>query len=261
MIFDVKPDFTRKPRMIEYGHVTDSPISLTYSSVVARDSIRHAFLIAALNGLQLLSADISKEFLNAYTDENVHTVCGGNLERNPLVRSPSIFCSALYGVKSGAAAWPSRYAVSLCNLRFPTLQTPISGCIQSLFSHKIISSLDFAKKLESFIGPLSYYATEAFISVQRLWHSLLHSPVFHIFAYSKTYTRSKIVLDDATPQVDPTQFIAADWFKFLCRRSWGCSPECTRTSWQFCLNLFSSGDLTQSYWYFAITPNPLVLNN
>jgi len=62
MIFDVKMDFTRKAHYVAGGHVTDPPASLTYSSVVSRDSVRIAFLLAALNGVNLLATDIG----NAY---------------------------------------------------------------------------------------------------------------------------------------------------------------------------------------------------
>jgi hypothetical protein len=48
LIFDIKMDFTRKARFVAGGHVTDPPSSLTYSSVVSRDSVRLVFLVAAL---------------------------------------------------------------------------------------------------------------------------------------------------------------------------------------------------------------------
>lgn len=51
MVFDVKMDLTRKARFVAGGHWTDPPSQLTYSTVVSLDSIRIAFLIAALNDL------------------------------------------------------------------------------------------------------------------------------------------------------------------------------------------------------------------
>lgn len=51
IIFDVKMDFTRKARFVAGGHMTEAPSSITYSSVVSRDSVRLAFLIAELNNL------------------------------------------------------------------------------------------------------------------------------------------------------------------------------------------------------------------
>ncbi len=58
-------DFTRKAHFVAGGHKTDPPSSLTYSSVVSRDSVRIAFLIAALNKLDIISADIGNAYINA----------------------------------------------------------------------------------------------------------------------------------------------------------------------------------------------------
>jgi hypothetical protein len=65
MIFDVKMDLTRKARMVAGGHTTETPAGLTYSSVVSRDSVRIAFLYAALNDLYVMSCDVSTAYLNA----------------------------------------------------------------------------------------------------------------------------------------------------------------------------------------------------
>jgi hypothetical protein len=58
MIFDVKCDLTRKARFVAGGHWTQASSQLTYSSVVTRESVRIAFLIAALNELDILAVDI-----------------------------------------------------------------------------------------------------------------------------------------------------------------------------------------------------------
>ena len=56
VIFDVKlgENFRRKARLVAGGHTTDPPSSITYSSVVSRDSVRIALTIAALNKLDIL---------------------------------------------------------------------------------------------------------------------------------------------------------------------------------------------------------------
>ncbi len=59
MIFDDKMDFTRKARLEAGGHWTGPPISMIYSSVVSRDSVRIAFLVAAINNLDVMAADIA----------------------------------------------------------------------------------------------------------------------------------------------------------------------------------------------------------
>ncbi len=81
MVFDIKKDFTRKACFVAGGNFAQPPDCLTYSSVVARDSIRLAFLIAALNDLNILAADVGNAYLNAPTKEKVHTTCVWNLDK------------------------------------------------------------------------------------------------------------------------------------------------------------------------------------
>ena len=67
MIFDVKfrENFRRKARLVAGGHMTDTPNTLTYSSVVSRDSVRIALTIAALNELSVMAYDIQNANLTA----------------------------------------------------------------------------------------------------------------------------------------------------------------------------------------------------
>ena len=60
MIFDVKLDsgFTQKARLVADEYNQDIPNSMTYSSVVSRDSVRIMLTLAALNGLYLQTANI-----------------------------------------------------------------------------------------------------------------------------------------------------------------------------------------------------------
>jgi hypothetical protein len=39
IVFDIKMDFTRKARFVAGGHTTTAPSSLTYSSIMSRDSV------------------------------------------------------------------------------------------------------------------------------------------------------------------------------------------------------------------------------
>ncbi len=67
IIWDIKlgENFRRKARLVAGGHATKTPSTITYSSVVARDSVRIALTIAALNGLSILSCDIQNAYLTA----------------------------------------------------------------------------------------------------------------------------------------------------------------------------------------------------
>jgi len=113
MVFDIKiGDLTRKARYVAGGHQTDPPKDSTYSSVVSRDSVRLAFLVAALNDLDVLAADVQNAYLNAETKEKVYTIAG--LEFGPdNVGRPVLIVRALYGLKSSGARWRDHMAASL----------------------------------------------------------------------------------------------------------------------------------------------------
>ena len=117
MIFDVKMDFTRKARLVARGDLTDTPSTLTYSSVVSRESVRIAFLIAALNDLDLVMFDVGNAYLNAPTTEKLYTIAGkefGPDEEGKIM----VIKRALYGLKSSGAAYRAHFANTLIELGF-----------------------------------------------------------------------------------------------------------------------------------------------
>ena len=69
-------DFTRKARLVKDGHRTTDPIGSNYAGVVSRDSVRIAFTIAALNGLDICAADIQNAYIQAPTSEKHYVICG-----------------------------------------------------------------------------------------------------------------------------------------------------------------------------------------
>ena len=107
VVFDVKMDFTRKARFVAGGHTTEAPVSLTYSSVVSRDTVRLAFLIAALNGLEIGACDIGNAYLNAPCREKIWFE--GGLECGEHAGKVLVICRALYGLKSSGASWRSMF--------------------------------------------------------------------------------------------------------------------------------------------------------
>jgi len=117
MIFDVKCDFTRKARFVAGGHWTDAPAQLTYSSVVTRDSVRIAFLIAALNELDILAADVRNAYLQAPVQEKVHTTAGPEFGPNNVGKTV-IVVRAMYGLKSSGAAWHAKLSETLRGMDF-----------------------------------------------------------------------------------------------------------------------------------------------
>ena len=103
VIFDVKMDLTRKCRICARGDQTEAPTSVTYASVVSRESVRIGFLIAALNDLKMLQADVAGAYLNAPCAERVHTILGP--EFGDLCGKTAVIVKALYGLASSGYAW------------------------------------------------------------------------------------------------------------------------------------------------------------
>ena len=112
IIFEVKMDFTRKAQYVARGHKTEDPTTPTYASIVSRDSVHIGFLLAALNDLDVLSADGAGAYLNGLCHEKVFTIYG--LEFGPEnVGKVSIIMKALYGPKTSAYAWQERLGHTL----------------------------------------------------------------------------------------------------------------------------------------------------
>ena len=91
-------DFTRKARMCARGDQTEPPSTLTHSSVVSRESVRLAFLIAALNDLDCEMFDIGNAYLNAPTTEKLYVPEAG-IEFGENAGKVLIITRALYGLK------------------------------------------------------------------------------------------------------------------------------------------------------------------
>jgi hypothetical protein len=111
-VFDVKMDFTRKARICARGDQTDTPASITYASVVTRESIRIGLLVAALNDLDIMSADVAGAYLNADCPEKVHIICGPEFGSEYMGRI-AVIKKALYGLRSSGFAWRSLCAQTL----------------------------------------------------------------------------------------------------------------------------------------------------
>ena len=78
MIFDTKigKNFRRNARLVGGGHTKTSPSSITFLSVVSRDSGMIALNITALNNHDILACDIHNAYLTALCRENIWTFAG-----------------------------------------------------------------------------------------------------------------------------------------------------------------------------------------
>ena len=85
------------------GHTTDPPASITYSSVVSRDSVRIALTVAALNDLDILGCDIQNAYISAQCREKIYCIAGPEFGSD--AGKVMIIKRALYGLKSSGAAF------------------------------------------------------------------------------------------------------------------------------------------------------------
>ena len=118
IIFDIKlgEGFRRKARYVGDGQKTKTPSSVTYSSVVARDSVRILLMVAALNDLDIEGADIENAYLTAPCREKVWMY--GGIEFGELSVKVLIIEKALYGLKSSGAAFRAFLAETIDRMGF-----------------------------------------------------------------------------------------------------------------------------------------------
>lgn len=66
MIFDIKiKDFSRNARLVAGGHVTKPHATITYVSVVTKETVCVALTVAALNDFQVSMADIQNTYIQS----------------------------------------------------------------------------------------------------------------------------------------------------------------------------------------------------
>ena len=125
MIFDVKfrENVRHKAWFGAGGYMTETPATLTYSSVVSRDSVWIALTVAALNDLQVMSCDIHNAYLMTDYQEEIWTYAGPKFGSDQ--GSIMFMRKALYGLKSSGAAFWAHLAETLHDIGFcPTRADP-----------------------------------------------------------------------------------------------------------------------------------------
>jgi hypothetical protein len=110
LVYDIKmEDFQRKARLVAGGHMTDSPPAyVTYASVVSSESVRIALTLAALNDLEVKTADIENAYLTAPVGEKIYCKLGPEFGDN--AGKTAIIVRALYGLKSAGTSFRNHLA-------------------------------------------------------------------------------------------------------------------------------------------------------
>ena len=109
MVYDVKMEnFRRKARFVAGGHMTEAPATITYASIVSCESVWIALTLAALNGLEVKTADIENAYLTAPVNKKIWCTLGPEFGSD--TGKPAIVVCSLYGLKSAGAAFCNHLA-------------------------------------------------------------------------------------------------------------------------------------------------------
>jgi hypothetical protein len=127
LIFDVKMNFTRKARWVKDGHLTPNPEGSIYAGDVLRESICIALTYAALNGIDVMAADIQNTFLQAPSTEKHCVVCGPEFGEH--CGKLAVIKPALYGGKSAGADFWNHLREYMMHLGFMSCKADPDACI------------------------------------------------------------------------------------------------------------------------------------
>ena len=96
-------NFRHDSRLVAVGHTTKAPANITYASIVSRETVRIALMIATLNDLEVNSGNILNAYVQAPLTEKVWTMLGPKFGRG--TRRSAVIVRALYGLKWAGMAF------------------------------------------------------------------------------------------------------------------------------------------------------------
>ena len=91
--------------------MTEAPVTMTYASVVVRDTVRIVLLLATLNDLDVKVGDVLNAYITAPVTEKIWTVLGSEFGSDAGKRA--VIVRALYGLKSAGAAFRAHLAACM----------------------------------------------------------------------------------------------------------------------------------------------------
>ena len=116
-VFDAKYDGRKKSRLVAGDHkAPEVPENEIYSGVVSIETIRVAFVLAAMNNLDVCAADVSTAFLYGKTKEKVYVIAGEEFGEHKGKRM--LIDKGLYGLASSAARFHDELSSTLRKLGF-----------------------------------------------------------------------------------------------------------------------------------------------
>ena len=98
MVNDIKiEDFRQKARLVAGGHMTKTPATITYASIIMRETVRIVLMIIALNDLKVKSGNILNAYIQAPVTEKVWTTLSPEFSKD--IKKTAVTIRALYGIK------------------------------------------------------------------------------------------------------------------------------------------------------------------
>ena len=108
--------FARNSRMVDGGHMTYPPASVTYASIVSRHSLKISFVVSALNGLNIITDDIGSLYLNAPCREKIYFTDGAGFGNQKV--ASVVVVHAIYELKYIGYAWISHCVETMRDIYF-----------------------------------------------------------------------------------------------------------------------------------------------
>ena len=96
--------------------MTEAPATITYASVVARDTVRLALRLAVLNYLDVKVGDVLNAYITAPVTKKIWTVFGPEFGTDAGKRA--VIVRTLYGLKSAGAAFRAHLAACMREIGF-----------------------------------------------------------------------------------------------------------------------------------------------
>jgi hypothetical protein len=98
------------------GHLTQAPATITYASVVSRETLHLALTFASLNDLKVKVGDVLNAYITAPVMEKVWTILGPEFGHDS--GKSAVIVHALYGLKSAGAVVQAHLASFMCQMGY-----------------------------------------------------------------------------------------------------------------------------------------------
>ena len=108
--------FMQKAKLVTGGHMIDPPATITYTSVVLKETVQNILTKSALNAFKAKAAIIMNVFVQTPVTKKVSTM--PSQEYNKYVIKHVLIVTALCGLKSAGAIFRSHLTSCISNIEY-----------------------------------------------------------------------------------------------------------------------------------------------